>query len=293
MDKKNVFQTLIWVIAVVMVIVAVIVVVTAGDPDEGRTNVPTQPMVPVQTAPGVIKPLAPTLPLETTEPSEPDGTEPSVGQEPGEDPGEDTREPEQTEPRQDSPVTPEDPIELEQELSIIQVGSYTGMYVEDGSGTFVEDVMMVVLHNTAQEDLQLVRIDMDIDGEHYQFQCTNLPSGSAAVLLDEQYKPAASAAPEQAQISLCVFFEEPMDLAEGVLEISGNQGILTVTNVSGQDLTEDFYVYYKYYATGYFYGGITFRTKIEGGLAAGESVQVIARHYTPNGSEIVQVTYGS
>lgn len=190
------------------------------------------------------------------------------------------------------PVTPEEPVVLEDGLLIEQVGVYSGMYVEDGSGEICPDVMMVVLRNGSGKDLQLARIELTVGEETYHFQCTNLPAGGAAVLLDQDRKTSVSARPDQAEITMSAFFDSSMELCADKLEIRGQQGNLTVTNVSGADISGDIYVYYKFHAADYFYGGITFRVAVRGGLKAGESSQLIAGHYTPDGCKIVQVTYG-
>lgn len=189
-------------------------------------------------------------------------------------------------------ISPEDPVVLEDNLQIEMVGSYSGMYVEDGSGEILSDIMMIVLRNGSEQDLQLARIQLVIGDETYQFQCTNLRSGAAVVLLEQDRKAAVNANPDQAEITLSVFFDSPMERCEDAIRIDGQKGSLTVTNISGQDITDDIYVYYKFYASDYFYGGITFRVAVRGGLEAGASSQLVAAHYAPDGCEIVQVTYG-
>ena len=49
-------------------------------------------------------------------------------------------------------------------------------------------------------------------------------------------------------------------------------------------------MYYKNSATDLLYGGITYRSKVSGGLKAGEIRQITAGHYNPKSSSIVMVT---
>ena len=85
-------------------------------------------------------------------------------------------------------------------------------------------------------------------------------------------------------------FDEPMDLMADTIRISGMDGMLNVENISDRDITGQIYIYYKYASADTFYGGITFRVPVEGGLKAGELRQVPAGHYSPEGCTLVQVT---
>ena len=55
----------------------------------------------------------------------------------------------------------------------------------------------------------------------------------------------------------------------------------------------DIYIYYKNFSGGIYYGGITYRVKIEGGLKSGEIRQLMSTHYYEEASEILMVTYAS
>ena len=78
---------------------------------------------------------------------------------------------------------------------------------------------------------------------------------------------------------------------EDALQLDATDLTIKVTNVSGEDITGDIYVYYKTVANDMYMGGITYRAKIEGGLAAGASAECYAGHYTQKYSEILFVTY--
>ena len=51
-------------------------------------------------------------------------------------------------------------------------------------------------------------------------------------------------------------------------------------------------VYYKNYIGGIYYGGITYRLRVEGGLKAGEIRQGSAAHFNTNNSTVVFATCG-
>jgi len=49
---------------------------------------------------------------------------------------------------------------------------------------------------------------------------------------------------------------------------------------------------YKNAAADLYYGGITYRVRIEGGIKAGEIKQLMAGHFSETGSKIMFVTVG-
>lgn len=223
---------------------------------------PNAPMLPSQ------KTAAPrhTVPART----EPEGTAPTQ------------TKPEETEPRQQS-------INLGYGLELTDGGGYTGAYMEDGTNTVVSNVMMIVVRNTGEQDIQLADITALCGGSEYTFRLTNLAAGERALLLDLERRQAVDAFPESAVLSNVAVFETPMELREQTIQISGLSGMLNVKNISDSDIEGNIYIYYKLAATDMFYGGITFRVRIEGGLQSGELRQIPAGHFSPDNCRIIQV----
>lgn len=201
-------------------------------------------------------------------------------------------EPGQTRPAEESQPAASVPDQVEYNLGyglcITDSGRYTGMYMEDGSNEVVSDVMMLVVFNGGEKDVQLAEITALCGGEEYHFTLTNLAVGERAVLLEQERRPSAELI--SAVLDTYAPFGEPMSLYGDTIQVSGLDGMLNVKNISDGDITGDICVYYKYAAQDIFYGGITFRIRIEGGLKAGEIRQVPAGHYTADGCAIVQVT---
>ena len=204
-------------------------------------------------------------------------------------------ETEATEPSAEAAPTEVEAAELQgivlgDGLQILDMGSYAGMYMEDGTNETVADVMMVILENMGDQDLQLARINIEYSGFTAEFEVTNLPAGEKAVLLEKNRHGAMAEEYENIQIKNLVHFPEPMSLQEDRIRIEGHEGTLNVTNISGEDISGDIYIYYKHSASDLLYGGITFRVAVRGGLKAGQSSQVIAGHYAPDTCRILQVT---
>lgn len=181
------------------------------------------------------------------------------------------------------------PINLGYGLEITEVGSYTGLYMEDGTDDIVSGVMMLVLENKGEDDIQYAVINASNDGESYRFSLTNLAVGEKVVLLELERKPKPSKSELTAVLEDVVCFDEPMSTKDSLIRIRGLDGMMNIENISGEDISGDIYVYYKYSASDVFYGGITFRVSVNGGLKNGELRQLPAAHYSPSGCTVVHV----
>lgn len=221
------------------------------------------------TEPAQVLPPVTTLPVETVPSTEAVGETESAS----------TTEPEE----------PFQTINLGYGISLEHVRSYTGTYMEDGSDQLVSDVMMIRIHNAGEDDIQMMNIEVEYTGETYHFMVTNLPAGASAVLLELDRAPMPEGSPVSAVASNVVRFSEKMHTDLDTYEISGADGVLNVKNISGAGISGDIYVYYKYKIQDVYYGGITFRARIEGGLAAGEIRQVVTSHFNPDNCEVIMI----
>ena len=194
----------------------------------------------------------------------------------------------ETQPEATEPQT----IILPDDLVIHHISGYAGIYMEDGSDEVVSDVMMIVLENTSDDDLQLARISIAYPDFTAEFEVTNIPSGEKVVALEKNRRPATREEYLSVQVKNVVFYSKAMVLQENRIRITGSNGSLEVENISGEDITGDIFIYYKNSAPDLLYGGITYRVSVKGGLAAGEKTNIIAGHYTVNGSRLLLVDCG-
>lgn len=197
-----------------------------------------------------------------------------------------------TEPEATVSIREEEHIDLGQGLVIRRMDRYSGVYMEDGTDEIVQDVMMLVLENTSERCLQLARIDVVYGDRTAEFEVTSLPAGQKAVLLERGRQGVGEGLYHSCAARNVVFFEEPMDLAEDRIALTGEAGRLQASNRTGEDIPGPVCIYYKNSAEDLFYGGITYRVTIPEGIAAGETVTVPAGHYDPERCRFVQVTYG-
>ena len=178
-------------------------------------------------------------------------------------------------------------------LALLEVGKYTGIYMEDGTDEAVSDVLMLIVSNEGDQDIQYAEITIPTSGGDAQFSLSTLPAGEKIVLL-EQNRMSWSADEDysNAEAKNIAVFSEKVTLCEEQLECQTLDGVINITNISGKDITGDITVYYKNAAADLLYGGITYRIRLEGGLKADEIRQIMASHFTRSGSRIMFVTIG-
>lgn len=224
-------------------------------------------LTPWEPAPAQTQPTTASTPASTASPTVP-------------------RVPETTQPVPEDPF----PMALGQGLAITAIEEYAGLYVEDGSDEAVQGLLMIILENQNEEDLQYAQITLDFADAQAQFDVTNLPAGGRCVLLEKNRMEYRSELPDAVGVKNVALMGK-FPLHADVFEITTADGVINVRNISDEDITGDIFVYYKNVGGDLYYGGITYRAKIAGGLAAGEIGQVMTGHYYENASEILMVTY--
>lgn len=183
-------------------------------------------------------------------------------------------------------------ISLGNDLYITAIENFSGVYMEDGSDEVVQGLMMLKLENRGKKALQLCNITLDFGDAQACFDATNIPAGGTAVLIERNRMAYRGDVPVDYKAENVVFMDE-FPMCEDVFKITTLDGIINVSNISDEDIVGDIYIYYKNFSGGIYYGGITYRVKIEGGLKAGEIRQLISTHYYEDASEILMVTYAS
>lgn len=181
-------------------------------------------------------------------------------------------------------------------IHVTDMGSYTGMYMEDGTDEIVSGVLMLVVENTGEEDIQYAEITMDFGDQQAEFTLTTLPVGARVVLLEKNRMQWVDSMDDGAVLPMAdnvAYFQESISTMEEKLQIGIVDGAINVTNISGEDIPGTISVYYKNAAADIYYGGITYRIQIQGGLKTGEIRQVMTNHASDTGSRIMFVTIGA
>lgn len=176
-------------------------------------------------------------------------------------------------------VTDSDELNLGQGLKITKIGKYAGIFLEDGSNDPVSNIMMVILENKSGKDLQLARFSVKYSDFTAEFEVSNLPAGESVVALERNRHQIVEEKPLSTDLAAAAFFPDSMSLRDDRFRVTGDDGRITLENISQQDISGDIYVYYKNSATDLLYGGITFAPCVrDPGGGEGGAVYCALRH---------------
>lgn len=171
-------------------------------------------------------------------------------------------------------------------IYITDFSSYSGKYVEDGSGDEVEDVFSVTLFNSSNKDYQLLDFSLLSGDEKYTFSAKTVLAGSKMILLESGRKAFDEKAEDfSVEINGITEFDEKPSVCPDELEINYTDNIINVKNISGKEL-KNVYVYYKGYENGAYLGGITYRVSV-GDIPPDAVVQSFAANFFSESSRIV------
>lgn len=178
---------------------------------------------------------------------------------------------------------------LEGGLEIARFGKYIGVYMEDGSDEFVENVMMILVENNGSQAVQYAKIVLSGPSGDALFELTTLLPGESMVVLEAERKPYSNGDvyTEATLENVALFSEIPSTLADQ-LQIQPLESGFNITNISGADITGEIAVYFKDVTGDTLYGGITYVARVQG-LAAGEVKQIMSANFTQKGSRVVFV----
>lgn len=183
-------------------------------------------------------------------------------------------------------------INLGSGMRITDVGKYTGIYMEDGSDEIVSGILMIAVTNEGEDVIRYAEISMPVGERTAHFSLSTLPVGCTVILLEQSRMAYEAGDYTSAVAENVVLFDAPLDLCADRLKIQILDGAINVSNISGADIAGDIVIYYKNSAADVYYGGITYRVRLEGGLKSGELKQIMASHFSDTGSTIMFVTCG-
>lgn len=184
-------------------------------------------------------------------------------------------------------------MDLSHGISITNLGSYTGLYMEDGTDEIVSGIMMIQVTNTGDENIEYAEITLGLGEERAHFQLSTLPVGATVILLETNRMPYdATAEITEAVAENVAVFQKELSVCADQIQLQVLEGMVNVKNISGEDIKGDIMIYYKNYTSGIYYGGITYMIRISGGLKANEIRQSVAAHISPSTSSVMFVTCG-
>ena len=174
-------------------------------------------------------------------------------------------------------------------VTIEELFSYSGAYVEDGSNVPCENICAVRLYNASSTHYQYLRFSLQTSGGAYTFAASTLFAGARMTVLCEEKTPLEGNGILATELLTSVPFVEPPSVHTDTLEITYADGFINVRNLTESPLSR-VYVYYKDTDGNGYLGGITYRVSF-GEIPAGETVQTAAANMRRATCRVVFATY--
>ncbi len=172
-------------------------------------------------------------------------------------------------------------------LELVAVYNYSGYYIEDGSEDEIDSVAALEVTNLSEQAIEYATITLTADGKELNFEVSLLPAGATALVMEadrQSCSETASFAYGGSEIATL----SSLDLCEDQVAVSADSGAITVTNISGEDISELRLFYKNRLDTGEYVGGIAYTVKLED-LAAGASQTVYPSHFDPEYGVVMMV----
>lgn len=173
-------------------------------------------------------------------------------------------------------------------LLIQNLGSYNGIYLEDGSDSNIGSVAAIVVRNTGSLPIEYAEVLVQSAEGTNRFTLTDLLPG--AVLVAQEADKTGIFGGDILSCSATVAEVPSLGMSEDKVSVTeGTGSSLIVKNLTDADIP-CVRVFYKFYMADddAFVGGITYTAKIEG-LPAGGSQIVRPSHYSAGDSRVVMV----
>ena len=180
---------------------------------------------------------------------------------------------------------------LGNDIGIIDIASYDGAYLEDGTDEEVSNVLMIEVMNTGDDALQYAEITLAGETEEAIFKLSTLMPGDTAMVLEANRKEYTSVEDyTMVSVENMAFFQQNVSLQENQLKVQPLDGGFNITNISDADIHGEIVIYFKNYIDGIYYGGITYRGRISEGLKAGEIKQIMSENFSKSETKVVFIT---
>ncbi len=151
--------------------------------------------------------------------------------------------------------------------------------------------LCVFVRNISDIDVQYAILSVVCEGETLMFPLTTLTAGSNSVLnCDANVGFSENAQYHSWKITDKILFTEELSLHADIFEITGEDGFITVKNISDKHIEGTIFVYFKDVKDGIFVDGITYRIRIDG-LEKNAEIKVQSNNFKKDISKVLFVTY--
>lgn len=187
-------------------------------------------------------------------------------------------------------TTPTNPVSLSQyDLVCVEYSSFNGEFPEDGSGRQVQNVAAMLIRNDSAKFLDYALVTCQVGDRTGTFKVTGLPAGASVWVLEQNGLTLTQRDVFEVKECTDYSFRSDAILQTDKLQVTTQNGTVTVTNVSGKTL-ENVCIYYKtVFSDGNFFGGITYMLGFDN-LSPNQTVQKQTSHFGAD-SQIVRYSF--
>ncbi len=172
-----------------------------------------------------------------------------------------------------------------------QVGLIVDSWLKIISIGETDGVVSVVVRNISDADVQYALLTVNCGDDVLSFPMTTVLAGSTSILKsDKPVEFDEKSSYFNWKVEEKTYFANELSVYPDVFEIMCCDKLITVKNISENDITGDIFVYYKKVENGVFSEGTTYRVRING-LEINEKIQVDAEHFMSSDSKVMFVTY--
>ena len=121
------------------------------------------------------------------------------------------------------------------ELTVQNISSYDGIFLEDGSDGEVTGVAAMVVENTGDTNVEYAAITISCNGETLEFDASDLPSGATVVVQEKNKTPYQSGT--YTDCSAVVAEMGDFEMSEDQVKVEETEsGSLLVTNLTDEEI---------------------------------------------------------
>ncbi|MBR5245930.1 MAG: hypothetical protein IKV25_01000 [Clostridia bacterium] len=193
---------------------------------------------------------------------------------------------------------------ITEEIEMSQIADFESKETEDSQVGLIVDswlkiisigesegILTVLVRNVADFDVQYAVLEVADGYNTAKFSITTLTAGATMVLkCENSVRFNENARYYGWEISEKAIFSETLLRHTDTFEIDGEDGEISIKNISNKNIKGDIYVYYKTVIDGVYVEGTTYRVRVDG-LKKGEQTRVLSQHYKKETSRIMFVTY--
>lgn len=173
-------------------------------------------------------------------------------------------------------------------LTVEHIGSYDGIFLEDGSDEEVNGIAAMVLKNTGENPVEYADISLKDGKKEFKFEVSDIPAGETVVVQEKnrkKYKERTYTSCSGIMASM-----DELEMSEETVHVEETEdGKLEITNLTEEEIP-CVRIFYKFYMEEEetYVGGITYTAKVAE-LAPGESRNIIPSHYVSGNSRVMMV----